>query len=243
MKFFVVSDIHGYYDEMKMALDEAGFDPNNENSWLIVLGDCCDRGPDPIGVINYLQSLPRKIIIRGNHEQLIMEAINRQYPMRHDWHNGTAQTIIDLAPEAQTFDEACGVAYEKIKDFVGSMVNYVELKNHILVHSWIPLKNDGCFNSDWRNATQEEWNNAMWGNPFKLAKQGFNQTGKIIVFGHWHCSAGWAEKEGCKEFGDDAKFDPYYGNGHIGIDSCCAYTHKINVLKIEDGFIDGENRD
>ena len=34
-KLFVVSDIHGFYDEMMNALDEAGFDPSNEEHWLI----------------------------------------------------------------------------------------------------------------------------------------------------------------------------------------------------------------
>ena len=29
-KLFVVSDVHGYYDEMKKALDKAGFD-----KWLL----------------------------------------------------------------------------------------------------------------------------------------------------------------------------------------------------------------
>ena len=237
-KLYCVSDIHGYSKELKTALDKAGFDPNDENSWLITLGDHFDRGPDPIGVMNYLQSLPRKILIHGNHEFLMLKCIARQYPESHDWHNGTAQTIVDLAPDAKTFEEACNIAYEKIKGFTGSMVNYVELKNHIFVHSWIPLKYDGRFNPDWRNATQKEWNNAMWGNPFELAKQGFNQTGKTIVFGHWHCSTGWVEKEGRSEFGYDAKFDPYYGDGYIGIDACTYHSGKVNVLVLEDEFIE-----
>lgn len=29
MKIFVVSDVHGYYDIMKKALDDVGFDPQN----------------------------------------------------------------------------------------------------------------------------------------------------------------------------------------------------------------------
>ena len=39
MRYFVVTDVHGFYDEMIEALDIAGFDPNNENHWLISLGD------------------------------------------------------------------------------------------------------------------------------------------------------------------------------------------------------------
>ena len=30
-KYFIVADVHGFYDEMIDALNEAGFDKNNEN--------------------------------------------------------------------------------------------------------------------------------------------------------------------------------------------------------------------
>ena len=238
-KLYCVSDIHGYSKELKTALDKAGFDPNYENSWLITLGDHFDRGPDPMGVMNYLQSLPRKILIHGNHESLMLKCITRQYPESHDWHNGTAQTIVDLAPEAQTFQEACNVAYEKIKDFTGSMVNYVELKEHIFVHSWIPLKYDGTFNHDWRNATQEEWDNAMWGNPFELAEQGLLPPDKTLVFGHFHTSYPRRKHENKPEWGTKADFSIYYGDGYIGIDACTAYSGKVNVLVLEDDFREG----
>ena len=67
MKYFVVADVHGFYDEMKAALDEAGFDPENENHTLISCGDVIDRGKRPNEVVKYLVNLPRKILIRGNH--------------------------------------------------------------------------------------------------------------------------------------------------------------------------------
>ena len=34
-KFFVFSDVHGFYDEFVKALDEAGYDKNNPEHWLI----------------------------------------------------------------------------------------------------------------------------------------------------------------------------------------------------------------
>ena len=39
MKYFVVSDIHSFFDEFKKAIGEAGFDPTNENHKLIICGD------------------------------------------------------------------------------------------------------------------------------------------------------------------------------------------------------------
>lgn len=250
-KFFVVSDVHGFYDEMKLALDEAGFDPNNEEHWLISCGDHLDRGRQPQQVIDYLTSLPKKILIRGNHTDLLVDCINRGYPLSHDWSNGTAQTILDLAPNAKTFDVACAVAYDKIKDFIDSMVDYVELKNFVCCHGFLPLncddnlpayyQNNRKFSKmeNWREASNKQWNDARWLNGMKMVAEGF-EIDKTVIVGHFHSSWGRARFEGKPEFGDGSDFSPYYYKDKlIAIDSCVAYTGRINCLVLEDDFIDG----
>lgn len=171
--------------------------------------------------------------------------------MQHDISNGTAKTIFHLG-YGHEFDDMCKYTLTKIRPFVNDMANYFETKNYIFVHSWIPVINkDGLpahytrnrkfeFNPDWRNASQKDWDAAMWGNPFDMADRGF-MPDKTIVFGHWHCSTGWANAEGRSEFEDDAKFDPYYGDGFIGIDACTAHSGKCNVIVIEDEFLEGAN--
>jgi len=39
VRLFISSDIHGYYDLWMKALKEAGFDINNDNHAIAVLGD------------------------------------------------------------------------------------------------------------------------------------------------------------------------------------------------------------
>ena len=63
-KLFCVSDIHGFYDEFKSALDTAGFDTDNPEHWLISCGDHFDRGSQPKEVLRFLNSLERKVLIR-----------------------------------------------------------------------------------------------------------------------------------------------------------------------------------
>lgn len=251
MKLFVTSDIHGYFNEFKKALEEAGFDENNKEHFLVTCGDHFDRGPQPEQVMKYLMSLERWIGIKGNHEELLLDCVNRGYWYGHDMSNGTMQTICDLASNAETFEVACSVAYEKTKDFMSKLVNYFETEKYIFVHSWIPLiieddypkyytrNREYHFNLNWRNATEKEWNEARWGNPFEIAAQGLNQTGKTMVVGHWHCSTGWAKLEGRAEFGEEANFSPFYGDGFIAVDACTAYSKKCNVIVLEDEFIDG----
>jgi serine/threonine protein phosphatase 1 len=258
-RFIIVSDVHGFYNEMMDALNNVNFNP--ESDFLVSLGDNTDRGPNPQGVIDYLESLPNKKLVMGNHEGLVMSCIETGFPYNHDWHNGTAQTILDLAPNAKNFYEACAVSYDKFKPFVDKMVDYFETKNYIFVHGWIPLickdnlpsyytrNRKFEFNPDWRNAHFSEWEQARWLNGMDMARKGFVEPEKTIVCGHWHCSYGHyidSLKEAIandtdlmvEEFGDTAIWEPYYGNGIIAIDRCTAHTGEINVLVIEDEFLE-----
>ena len=262
-KFFCVSDIHGFYDEMKEALDSAGFDPNNEEHWLIVCGDVWDRGSQPVEVMNYLNCLPRKVLVKGNHESLLQDLCDRGYPGHHDYSNGTFDTVCEFGGvgEGKCFEECCILTEQRTKKFIYSMVNYFETKNYIFVHGWIPVvskddlpmyyRNNRKFEfyPSWRYAHAGEWNQARWLNGMDMARRGFVEPGKTIVCGHWHCSYGHyidALKDALandtdlkvEEFGPTAIWEPYYGNGVIAIDRCTAHTGKVNVLVLEDEFLE-----
>lgn len=250
-KFFVCSDIHSFYTPFKKALDEKGFDPNNEEHWLVVCGDCFDRGNESVGVLRFLMSLERKIIVKGNHDILLEECCMREFPYSYDTSNGTRRTIQDIggAGRERSFAECCCRTWDRLARYRELLVNYFETQNYIFVHSWIPLMieddypkyytrdTEYHYNPDWRNATEKEWEKAMWGNPFELADMSLNQTGKTIVFGHFHTSYAYSKYESVSEFGEDAKFDIYYGNNYIGVDACTAYTGKVNILVLEDDFV------
>lgn len=240
-KLFVTSDIHSFYQPFKKALDAAGFDPNNSEHWLIVCGDCFDRGPDSGELFYYLMSLERKILIKGNHELLLKECCLREFPYSHDFSNGTVRTINDIggAGEGYCFDKCCENTWYRTVAYRNLLINYFETENYIFVHSWIPTTYEDTYLDNWRNAPNSLWEDATWGNPFEKAERGLNQTSKTIVFGHWHCSTGWAKKEGRSEFGADAKWDIYKDDEQkiISLDACTAYTGQVNILVIEDTFL------
>ena len=252
-KLFCISDVHGFYHEMRKALDEAGFDPSNEEHWLIVCGDVWDRGPSPYDVMRYLTNLPRKVLIRGNHMDLFEECCGRGDFWSHDISNGTYATICELggAAEGYDFSECCERAMMKTYAFRKSMVNYFETKNYIFVHSFVPLNCDNILPpyylsgknytkmENWREGDDLHWSDARWGNPFELAELGLLPD-KTLVFGHWNTSEMWAIKEDRNVFDGDAKFDPFYGDGYIGIDACTACSGKVNVLVLEDEFMEGD---
>ena len=254
-KFFVCSDIHSFYGPLKKALDDKGFDPNNEDHWLIVCGDCFDRGPESEEVLHFLMSLERKILVKGNHDILLEECCMREFSYSHDASNGTRRTIQDLggAGYGRSFAECCCRTWNKLARYRELLVNYFETQNYIFVHSWIPTNKKqkphpadkwipltiNEYMEDWRNANDVEWEEAMWGNPFARWEQGLNKTGKTIVFGHWHCSAGHKMVDNCNDEFEYAIWEPFYGEGIIGIDRCTAHTGEVNVLVLEDEFLEG----
>lgn len=97
-KYFVCSDIHGFYKEWKRDLRKAGYDKNNEEHILIVLGDIFDRGTEPYQIYKFLKSIPveRLILVKGNHEYLLLDLVKRKMPFNHDYQNGTYDTLISL---------------------------------------------------------------------------------------------------------------------------------------------------
>ena len=251
-KLFVTSDIHSYFDELIDALDKAGFDKDNPDHWLIVCGDCFDRGPNPIQTMKYLRMLERYIIIKGNHESLLLECCERKYFCQHDISNGTWHTICEFgdADKGYDFGECCTRTIARVGHFIDNMVDYFETKNYVFVHGFIPVSCDDnkpvyyqkkrkfSKMEDWRNANAEQWEQARWLNGMKMVDDGIS-TEKCIVVGHYHTSWGRANFDGKPEFGDDADFSPYYYEDKlIAIDACTAYSGKVNVLVLEDEFLE-----
>lgn len=244
MRLFVISDIHGFYDEMIKSLNEAGF--NKDTDILISLGDNIDRGKQPKEVIDYLYSLPNKVLIRGNHEDLFQDACMRGYPLYHDYCNGTHQSICML-----NNDDVYSNQYHNLKKntdcyryrciISNDMVDYFETKNYIFVHSFLPTKKELGHEyviNNWKEAENSKWEDARWGNPFGLMKTVLNIPKKTIVFGHFHTSyANKMDGKCIEEFGEGADFSINYGSNYIGIDACTAHSHKVNCLVLEDELI------
>lgn len=72
---FLVGDLHGCYDDLMSAMNEAGFDRTRDR--LISVGDLIDRGPDSRKCVALLDE-SWFFAIRGNHEQMMIDAVLHQ---------------------------------------------------------------------------------------------------------------------------------------------------------------------
>lgn len=254
MKIFAISDMHSFLAPTLKALKEAGWDENNPEHIIVVCGDAFDRGNETAEMLEWLLDLINKgklIYAKGNHEILMQKMLDRGYAEWHDKHNGTQKSyyqILNAYSNMMDGRKPDDIVRDLLQPLYDNMVNYLETSKYIFVHSFIPVNSEGKSNpiyyykEDWRNASDKEWNDAMWHNPFKLAEQDLNKTGKTIVFGHWHCSAGHVMLGNCSNefegYHGYTIWEPCYFKNTIGIDRCTAHTGEVNVLILEDEFLE-----
>ncbi len=267
MKYFVVSDVHGFYSILKKTLDEKGFDENNPNHKLIICGDIMDRGSESLQMQSYIMhliNLDKVILIRGNHEDLMLDFLNNFCEYKdsllyaHHYSNGTVETAFKLSkrdwlknyeyldnPE-DFIRDVRNSAF--VKYIIPKTVDYFETEHYVFTHGFIPYKEttrkllNGLYaevveyDENWRNASKEQWQSARWENGQQLAVEYcVNVPNKTIVCGHFICSYGHSEYE--KQgtcYGDNDIVSPFYAKGLIAIDACTAYSGKMNCLIIED---------
>lgn len=245
-QYFITSDVHGFFNELMVALNSRGFDLNNSDHKLIILGDLFDRGPDNRKVYEFVKSLgDRFIYVRGNHEDLLGECVREIVSGRevseHHWHNRTVDTIAEFTQMStnvfrgfvrwESVNQTTWEVMKPILDWIDEKsVDYYELDDNVFVHGWIP----STFRKNW---TKENWQRARWYNGMEMWKNGYCLEDKIIWCGHWCCSYGWSKiRQKYKEFPQknrkdwEKSFQPFIDDGIVALDSGVTYSKFLNCI-------------
>lgn len=158
--YYCISDIHSGFTPMKKALWQAGYRKTDKNAVLVIAGDLFDRLNESAEVYNFVHSIPknRRILVRGNHEDLMMDLLSKFMPDSHDYSNGTVRTICNFTGHTEeeirwgTHEKESYIVWEEAKQAFKKMgvykfiknksnwVNYAEIGKYIIVHSFIPTK-------------------------------------------------------------------------------------------------------
>lgn len=93
-----MGDLHGCYDLFTRALKDIGFAPDKDR--LISVGDIIDRGPDSEKCLELLD-LPWFHMVRGNHEQMMIDAITTKNSK--DWHVTYGRWSQSMSAERKRF--------------------------------------------------------------------------------------------------------------------------------------------
>lgn len=263
-KLFVVSDVHGHYHEMIDALEQAGFDENNENHLLISCGDEFDRGEHSLAVYTYfrrLESVNKAVILKGNHSIFMIDYLSGKSVSPFNYlYNGTNETLADFLMQTKPFETWCAMGgvleptygdfatwitvakldlkqwYPDLLEWLETRPYYFETKNYIFTHGAI----DGTC-KDWHFPKKDykgrfmDWDACMWDDGSFFGSE-INNTDKTVIIGHF----GTAHLRSM--YGIESE-DPHSilkrEDGRvIAIDATTKLSKRVNVLVIEDDLME-----
>ncbi len=139
---FVISDIHGCCKTFKKLLLEVI--TINKKDKIYCVGDYVDRGHDSKGVIDFILQLRSEgyniHTLRGNHEQMMLDAMNDETSFSHWLENGGNETLLSFGITSLNKLEKKYVAFLKRTKF------YIETNKYIIVHAGLNFKTANPFN-------------------------------------------------------------------------------------------------
>jgi len=133
MRTLAIGDIHGCSRALNALLELV--QPQADDT-IVTLGDYVDRGPDTLGVLDRLLALRKQcrlIALRGNHEQMMLDARAAGHPDR-DWlESGGDATLRSYAilGDAGKLVDVPDIHW----DFLERTPLYHEIETHFFVHA------------------------------------------------------------------------------------------------------------
>ncbi len=89
---YAIGDVHGRLDLLKQMLARIEHDDKARGpakTYLVLLGDLIDRGPDSKGVIDHLLHSPPRfatpVFLKGNHEEFMLSVLEGEDQMVGSW--------------------------------------------------------------------------------------------------------------------------------------------------------------
>lgn len=227
---YIISDIHGCYEEYKQLLDKIHFSDDDE---LYVLGDAMDRGPEPIKVILDMMSRANVIYILGNHDYMMLSALKKlavevteenceNYLSADDLLNYTYWIQDGGDVTSQQFVKLSREEQQDILSYLEDALVYEVLedkgKKYILVHAGI---HDF---SEEKELTKYDFTNFLYWR-MDYNKRYYQNQDIYVITGHTPTA----------RIREDRHPKIYQGNGHIAIDCGCVFGGNLTAYCIETG--------
>lgn len=230
---YVISDIHGCYNEYKKLLQKIQFNDEDE---LYILGDVVDRGPEPIKVLQDMMCRPNVHPVLGNHDYMAWKVLKKlNVEIREDTLEGYLKEddLLDYLywvqdggnTTAKKFKELDIEDREDILDYFQDFALYEEIflngKRFVLVHAGL---NEFVEEKDLDDYALEDFlfYRADYG------KRYFEDENTFIVTGHTPTF----------RIREDGLPLVYQKHGHIAIDCGCVYGKRLAAYCLDTGSVE-----
>lgn len=234
---YIISDIHGCYDEYMELLQKINFSDEDE---LYILGDAIDRGPHPVKVLQDIMKRRNVTYILGNHDfvmYVLMKKLVVEITEENCENHLMPEDILDYNMWLQDGGHITAEQFSKlgkdekldILDYIAEASVYEVLehddKKYILVHAGL-----GGFSPDKELGAYELYE--LLEERADYSKRYYHDENTYLVTGHTPTVyiQGWNKTE------------VYRQNGHIAIDCGCVGGGKLAAFCIETDdvtYVDG----
>ena len=137
-------DLHGCIETFRYTFEKV-ISPEVSDT-IYFTGDFINKGPDSKGVLDYVFNLIEAGFeikaVRGNHEQLLLNAINDKAAVQDFILKGGLDTL-----ESFNVDKVDDIP-ERYIDFINTLPFYIELEDFFIVHAGFNYLSPDIF-SDW----------------------------------------------------------------------------------------------
>jgi serine/threonine protein phosphatase 1 len=162
---FAISDIHGCFKTFKALLDQIAL---RKEDYLFIVGDAVNRGPDSAAILDEIIRLKESgyhvYYLRGNHEQAILDTIEKKpkHTKRLIRSTNTADLFVDKR-----------IIKEDYHQILSDTYHFIELEDYFVVHAGFDFEAEKPF---------EQARPMLFINKFKLNKNLLK--GKKVIVGH-----------------------------------------------------------
>lgn len=216
-RILIITDIHGCLDECRKLLAALRF--NEEEDVLINLGDTIDRGPQIYETFEFLRGLKermgdRLVLIRGNHEQMMLDATDKNGPDRKSykdlWYmNSGEKTVYSFVNHKHKIQE--------YREWYDSMPFYYQNDRFICVHASLT-------DEDPQKNTAETM---IWGRDTSYG-------GKLVMTGHTpYKSPMYFRGDGAYAVLETGKKYYLEKTGMMALDTGCVFGYSLTGMAIE----------
>lgn len=217
MPTYVVGDIHGRSKLLDLLIQDVPWDLASDK--IVFLGDLIDRGGDAPGVVSRLIELqkhnPNVVVLRGNHEQMLLDCLDYGDLQWLIPENGGLATLSAYGYELESLRDVSDIKIpEEHVEFFRGLPFFHEDEQAIYVHAGlIPGKHPSDTDTDV----------LVWTRDLDFFK---GYDGKLCFFGH--TPTAFLPREGRTR-----RWGIYIHNGCVGIDTSGEDESPLSCVQVE----------
>ncbi len=181
---YVMSDIHGHRRRFDSIMQQINLQPDDT---LYILGDVVDRNPDGIRILRQLMAMPNVIMLLGNHENMMLNALYfaemEEDEFEADYIRRKAMSLWYRNGGDVTHDYLKHIRksirlelFKYLKELPINLEVTVNGQKYLLTHA-APM--DDYDNSSYEYDDEKEY--ALW---YRYHRYDTGRSDRVVIFGH-----------------------------------------------------------